>query len=65
MLNFWKASLGVVLFTIGIILLIYEIKYFIKNGRDVYGNYIGAFGSAIGMIIGGLFLLISELVKLD
>jgi hypothetical protein len=65
MLNFWKAVLGIALLTFGIILLKYEIKYFNKNGRDVYGGYVKVFGSAIGMIIVGLFLLISELMKLN
>lgn len=65
MLNFWNVSLGIFLITIGVLLLMYEIKHLIKKGRDEYGNYVGVIAGAIGSIILGLYSLISELMKIN
>lgn len=64
MLDFWKAVLGMVLFSFGILLVIINIKNQKKEGKDKFGNNIEILTGAIIFIIIGIFLFIKELMKL-
>ncbi len=64
MLNFWKATLGLVLFSLGILVMIINLRNQKKDGKDEYGNNIEILVGAIIFMIIGFFLFIKELMKL-
>lgn len=64
MLNLGNSIFGLLMLIAGIVIFARLINQRIKGDKGGYGNHIEIYTAAVTMIVGGLILLIKELMKL-